>query len=136
MEPDLFDLLSAWSGREIEPSRREEVLDRLRGDEAFRREFVAEIRMLGMLKVVQSPEPRWLRLEDELGWGSSEASSSEPLEDRIVRRLEGALMHRPTWRRRWAIGAAALLAAVVVASLWQRAPQDHRVRRGPPRPAR
>ena len=42
----------------------------MRQDEAFRRAFVSEIHMLGMLKVVQSAEPRWLRLEDELGWSA------------------------------------------------------------------
>ena len=61
MESDLFQLLSAWLGQEIEPERRETLMGRLRDDAAFRREFVAEIRMLGMLEVVQSPEPRWLR---------------------------------------------------------------------------
>ena len=71
MEPDLCDSVRLV-GREIEPARREVLLARLGGDEEFRREFVAEIRMLGMLKVVQSPEPRWLRLEDELGWSAAE----------------------------------------------------------------
>jgi Concanavalin A-like lectin/glucanases superfamily len=112
MGPDLADLLSAWQGREIEPSRREELLERLRQDAPFRLEFIAEIRMLGMLKTVQSPESRWLRLEDELGWGASEANPVDTLEDRIVRRLELAPRFG-AWRwRKWGAGAAALLLAV------------------------
>ena len=122
MEPDLADLLAAWLGRETDPLRREALLSRLRLDEAFRRSFVDEIRMLGMLKTVQSPESRWLRLEDELGWSSSESAPVEPLEDRVIRRLDA-----PPRRRRWpspsairggAIAAAALLAVVLWARSW------------------
>ena len=68
MDPDLRDLLAAWLGGEGEAARRDELVARVRQDEGFRRAFVDEIRMLGMLKTVQSPESRWLRLEDELGW--------------------------------------------------------------------
>jgi hypothetical protein len=68
MKEDLSDLLSAWLGREIDPARCGELLARLRVDDEFRQEFVPEIRMYGMLRTVQSAEPRWLRLEDDLGW--------------------------------------------------------------------
>ena len=60
MEPDLRDLLSAWLGTECEAPRYDELLARVRQDETFRRAFVSEIRMLGMLKVVQSAEPMFL----------------------------------------------------------------------------
>ena len=72
MDEDLRDLLSAWLGGEIDAARGDELLARVRQDEAFRRAFVDEIRMLGMLRAVQSTEPRWLRLEDELGWSAAE----------------------------------------------------------------
>ena len=49
MDPDLSDLLMAWLGGEVEPARRDELLARARRDEAFRRAFVAEVSMLGML---------------------------------------------------------------------------------------
>src|SRR5262249_51370875 len=83
--------------------------------------FVAEVRMLGLLKVVQAPEPRWLRLEDELGWSPSGAPAPEPLEDRVMRRLDDAPRSRPagrTWPR-WAIaaGAAVVLATVTATTM-------------------
>jgi Concanavalin A-like lectin/glucanases superfamily len=87
MEPDLRDLLSAWLGTECEAPRYDELLARVRQDEAFRRAFVSEIRMLGMLKAVQSAEPRWLRLEDELGWSAAEQAAGETLEEGVKRRL-------------------------------------------------
>ena len=123
MEPDLCDLMAAWLGREIEPARREELVARLRGDESFRAAFVAEIRMLGMLKTVQSPEPRWLRLEDELGWSASEPSSVETLEDRIVRQLDGPPRPRPYRRLRWTAAAAILLGVGLGLSYWMRGPR-------------
>ena len=114
MEPDLADLLAAWLGREPEPARGEALLARLRLDPAFRRSFVAEIRMLGMLEAVQSPESRWLRLEDELGWSSTDRAPVEPLEDRVIRRLDVPDGRWPGLRaaiRPGAVAAAALLAA-------------------------
>ncbi len=125
MEPDLADLLAAWLGIETAPDRREALLARLRLDEAFRRSFVAEIRMLGMLKTVQSPESRWLRLEDELGWSSTETPTPEPLEERIVRGLDHPGASAPVGSsrsmfRRGLVAAAFLAAAGLVAILWPR----------------
>ena len=59
MDTDLRDLLAAWLGEE-DPGeeRRLALLARLRNDVAFRGAFIDEIRLLGMLKVVQSSEPR------------------------------------------------------------------------------
>src|SRR5437868_2571568 len=74
MHQDLLDLLKAVRGEPLKEARRVELLARLRADEAFRREFVNEILMLGMLKAVQATEPRWLVLEDELGWSADERS--------------------------------------------------------------
>jgi Concanavalin A-like lectin/glucanases superfamily len=88
MESDLRELLSAWLGTECEAPRYDELLARVRQDEAFRRAFVSEIRLLGMLKVVQSAEPRWLRLEDELGWSAAERAAGETLEEGVKRRLD------------------------------------------------
>jgi hypothetical protein len=122
MEPDLRDLLTAWVGGEVEPARCEELLVRVRRDEAFRRAFVAEVWMLGTLKAVQAPESRWLRLEDELGWSAAEPSAGEGPEERIVRRLhDSPRLRRPGWwRRALATAAAALLVAGLAAWLWPR----------------
>ncbi|HLJ93503.1 MAG TPA: LamG domain-containing protein [Gemmataceae bacterium] len=111
MDKDLRDLLAAWLSEE-EPSeeRRVALLARLREDAAFRRAFIDEIRLLGMLKVVQSSEPRWLRLEDELGWSVEERATVDSLSHRVLE----AARPRSRWRRsgqRWlAVAAAALVA--------------------------
>ena len=123
MKEDLSDLLSAWLGREIDPARCEELLARLRVDEAFRRDFVAEIRMYGMLRTVQSAEPRWLRLEDDLGWSAAEQSFGDTLEDRIVRRLDDSPRRRRSATWRWALtAAAALIAAFALATSLRKQP--------------
>jgi hypothetical protein len=118
MEPDLNDLLAAWLGRDVDPARREELLARLRRDETFRRAFVAEVWMLGKLKAVQSPESRWLRLEDELGWSAAEATAGEALEDRVVSRLPLPKLARPRAWRGWAGAAAALVLLGAGLALW------------------
>ena len=121
MEPDMNDLVQAWLGHEIDPARYEQLLARLVADDAFRREFVAEIRMHGMLKTVQSPEPRWLRLEDELGWSAVEASLGGTLEDRVAGKLGDSPRPRRAGRRGWWAAAAAasvLIVAASVATFW------------------
>ena len=65
--PELQELVAAWLGEEVSEERAAELCARLRDDAELRRAFVAEARMLAMLRVVQSPEPRWLALQDELG---------------------------------------------------------------------
>jgi hypothetical protein len=120
MDPDLQDLLSAYrGGADLDEPRRAELLARLRDDSAFRAAFVQEIRLLGMLKAVQSTEPRWLLLEDELGWSARDDSGAVLLEDRVMGHIE-ALPRRGT-SRGWQLGAlaaAALAAAFLV--MWLR----------------
>src|SRR5205807_2604142 len=60
MDQDLIDLIAAWKGKELEAARLDQLAARCRQDEALQQAFVDEIRMLGMLKVVQSTEPRGL----------------------------------------------------------------------------
>ena len=118
METDLRDLLLAWFRGEIETSRRDDLLGRLRRDEAFRMAFVAEIRMLGMLWVVHTGEPRWLRMEDGLGWTSlgSDADRAGTLADRVVSLLPGHPLRRNGKKRWWiaGIGAAVVCLLAVV----------------------
>lgn len=116
MDADLRDLLAEWTeGDEpLDDARRELLLARLGQDAAFRRAFVDEIHMLGMLRAVQAPEPRWLRLEDELGWSARPKIEKEPLADRVLRQAQ----QRPTSRgarglqaSRWLPVLTALVAA-------------------------
>lgn len=112
MDADLADLIAAFRGGEVETSRREELLERLRSDDAFQQAFVDEIRMLGMLKAVQSMEPRWLLLHDELDW------TAKDREGDLMRRIGAA--SRPRLRRRILIAAASIvLAAGLSAAIWQ-----------------
>ncbi len=67
MSEDLHDLISAWLSADLSDERRAALLARLRDDADFRAAFVAEARMFAMLHAVQSPEPRWLAVQDELG---------------------------------------------------------------------
>ncbi len=120
-DQDLIDLIAALKGGEVDPARREPLLDRLRRDEAFQEAFVDEIRMLGMLKAVQSTEPRWLRLHDELGWGSGHRGADGGHEDEFMDRIRGVLPRRKLGLRpRWPLAAAAVFVVGLAAALWPR----------------
>ena len=118
MDQDLLDLLSAWRGDDLDDARRAELLARLRGDEAFRRTFVDEVRLLGMLKAVQSTEPRWLLLEDELGWSANERAAGMPLEDRVMRHIQDQPRPRKFGRWMWGMAAAAVLLVGLSLPFW------------------
>jgi hypothetical protein len=114
---ELHELLAAWLGGEISKERRVALLARLRRDEEFREAFVTEVRTFAMLQAVQSPEPRWLRLQDELGLAG--ANESEAFESRV----RVGLRSRPrpfvaAWWRPLAASAAAV--AVIFAVLFFR----------------
>jgi hypothetical protein len=105
MDADLRDLLMAWLGGE-DPGeeRRDALLERLRTDAAFRQAFVDEIRLLGMLKAVQTSHPRWLRLEDVIGWSAPTLVPDETLAERVVRRgLDRSKKERRGLARFWAL---------------------------------
>jgi hypothetical protein len=124
MEPDLRDLLAAWlSDADPGAERREALLTRLRADAAFRRAFLDEIRLLGQLRVVQSAEPRWLRLEDVCGWSRPAEGSATLLADQVVR----SALRRARQRRllNGALAAAAVLLAFTALAILrpQREPQ-------------
>jgi hypothetical protein len=112
MDEDLRELLAAWlDAEELSEERRAALLARLQTDETFRQAFIEEIRLLGMLKVVQSSEPRWLRLQDELGWSESEQVTADSLAERVVQSVKAWQKRRRLGR--WVVAAAALGLAVV-----------------------
>jgi hypothetical protein len=119
MDQDLLDLLAGWRGGDgLDDTRRAELLARLRGDEAFRRVFVEEIRLLGMLKAVQSTDPRWLVLEDELGWSADERAAAIPLEERVLQHLQDRPRSRKFGRWQWGAAAAVVLLAAAALLFW------------------
>src|SRR5947209_13659287 len=110
MDADLRDLLAAWlGGDDPGEERRTALLARLRGDGAFRQAFVDEVHLLGMVKAAQAPEPRWLRLEDELGWSARERAGTEALERRVVSAARDWSRRRRLLRRTLATAAAVLV---------------------------
>jgi hypothetical protein len=110
MDKELIALLAAWFGEDLGPERQAALLDRLKNDADFRRQFVEEIHMHGMLKAVQSAEPRWLQLEEELGWSADE----ESFEDRVDRELPVGPL-RLWGAADWAVKLAATVVLCVLA---------------------
>ncbi|MEN9572402.1 MAG: hypothetical protein RL514_257 [Verrucomicrobiota bacterium] len=118
MEQDLQDLVAAWlRNAELPAARRDELIERLRTDGAFRREFVEEIQMHGYVRAAQSAEPRWPLLEEAMG-GHEDAPG---LEDSIMARLAQlpTPMRRRTWNPWWAYGGVAGLALAIFLILRQ-----------------
>ncbi len=121
MDRDLQDLLMAWTGSETSAERRVELLARLNTDAEFRKAFVEEIRLLGQLKTVQSGEPRWLRIDDELGLDAPPRPSEADLTDSIMGEIRDPSTSRVAQFSPWLIAAAvALFAALGAWSLWKR----------------
>ena len=122
MSEDLHEIIAAWLGEEMPEERREILLQRLRADAAFRREFVTELRTFAMLHAVQEPEPRWLALQDELGLASHQ-------DDLADVRMRDALRRQPRpfvafwWRPLAALAAclATVLAVLLMMKPVQRA---------------
>jgi hypothetical protein len=116
MDDDLRDLVAAWLGGDLDAGRAAQLLGRLRDDDAFRQKFVAESQTLSLLKVVQSAEPRWMPLEDELGWDSVEVAD-EPLEERVLRAID-APPRRRSVALPLAVFALAMSVSVAVLVAW------------------
>lgn len=78
---DIQDALAAWQGSPMEEARLEELLARLREDDAFRKELAKTLWALSMVQVVQAPEPRWLGLYEELGLLDEKEAVAEDAEE-------------------------------------------------------
>ena len=94
MNPDLQIFLQAWTGdADVSDVERQRLLQRIETDAVFRTECVEEIRMLGMIKAVQSARPRWLEMHDALGL--STASKNDCPEDDLASRVLQMVEARP-----------------------------------------
>ena len=113
-DPDLLRLLAAWLDGDATEQERGELLALLESNPDLRREFAAQISMIGALSSVAEPEPRWLDLFGDLG-GSE--SNPEDFEAHAMARINEAeaLPVRRKILRFFALGAAA--AALVLVSL-------------------
>ncbi len=102
MNPDLQTFLQAWTGgAEVSDAERQRLIRRLETDDAFRAECVEEIRLLGMIRAVQTPSPRWLGLHDALGLSAAapDETSSDDLASRVLHLVqkEPRLRAKASW---------------------------------------
>lgn len=112
-DPEHAELVSAWIGCPHSEERRTALLARLRNDANFRTAFASELRLIGMLQAVRASAPRWLRLEDELGWSAAEPGD---FGDAVALRLATLPEVRQRAKTRWwAVGAAASILLGIVA---------------------
>ena len=118
MDADLQSLLKAWLNDEIDEADMHPLLDRLRSDAEFRKAFVDEIVMLGRLKAVQSAEPRWLQLEDELQTAIATRTDDADFEDGIMRSLPSTTSRkRRHFAVAWSVGGVIAIALTLLACL-------------------
>lgn len=127
VHPALAELLASWY-REEAPDHDAAAgwLERLRSDEILRRQFASEIHLAGLTRTVQAGEPRWLRIEERLGSGDTETSTSEisaldAFEDHIMGRLDTAFPAKLRLQRSskspWLAAAAGLVIGLFGASV-------------------
>ena len=126
-DPAFLELIAAWHDNvELSAERKAELLARLRDDPALRRHLADQIEFDGLVRAVQAPDARWLRLEDRFGTASDGESG---MEDAVMAAIAGgrspAAALRPedrrpgrSWLRSPRFFAAALaLGLVMVGSL-------------------
>ena len=127
VHPALAELLASWY-REEAPDHDAAAgwLERLRSDEILRRQYASEIHLAGLTRTVQAGEPRWLRIEERLGSGDTETSTSElsaldAFEDHIMGRLDTAFPAKLRLQRSskspWLAAAAGLVIGLFGASV-------------------
>ncbi len=119
MDQDLRDLLIAFTGGDVDDARREELLARLEADADLRRALAAELGTLGRIRAVQSPEPRWLALEDAMGSGTGTHPGAGDFERRVLEQA-GSELRRRAWRRGLAAAAAAAVLVAGLSTAWLR----------------
>ncbi len=94
MNFDLQSFLQTWTGgAEFSDAERQRLLQLLENDPAFRAECAEEVRLLGLIKAVQTPSPRWLDLHDALGL--SVATPAETRADDLASRVLHLVQNEP-----------------------------------------
>jgi hypothetical protein len=123
-DPAFLDLIAAWHDNlELSAERQAELLARLRDDPALRRHLAEQIGFDGLVRAVQAPEARWLKLEDRLG---TAADDDTAMEDAVMAAIAGerslaadrrAGKHRSSRAWLWSprLFAAALAFGLVIA---------------------
>ncbi len=109
-ERDLLDSLAAFTGGESDEAGRQRLVEMIRTDPALRRALAAELAMIGRLRAVQTPEPRWLRLHDEIGGA---AGRKDDFERRVMERAGTGFRRTPRGLMIPAMAAAVLALAAV-----------------------
>src|SRR5262249_35445930 len=77
---------------------------------------------LGMLKAVQSSEPRWLRIEDELG--AKAPAEADVLEHKIMRQLHHLPPRSSFHGWKWVTAVAVLVLFGLLARWWPQGPRE------------
>ena len=86
-DPAFLELIAAWHDNlELSAERQAELLARLRDDPALREHLAEQIGFDGLVRAVQAPEARWLKLEDRLG---PAADDDTAMEDAVMAAIAG-----------------------------------------------
>lgn len=86
-DPAFLELLAAWHDNvELSADRQAELVARLAADPALRRHLADQIGFDGLVRAVQAPEARWLKLEDRLG---AAPSDTQLMEDAVMAAIAG-----------------------------------------------
>ncbi len=125
MNKDLNLFLQLWTGGfDVPDTESQRLLNRLRDDSEFRSECVAEMKVLGMCKAVQSSSPRWLELNEVLGIEdvarySGTADFSLDVMEQIVRQSRGQ-RRGMSWlgRPAWAVAAGLMVGLFSASMVW------------------
>jgi hypothetical protein len=126
MNNDLITFLQAWTGgADVSDAERQRLLRRLQTDADFRAECAEEIRLLGMIKAVQTPPPRWLGIADALGLNAETMTApgtsdfANEVMDRVRQREPKLQSSRSRWLswRPLAAAAAGLMFGMFCTSL-------------------
>jgi hypothetical protein len=102
-------ILEGWLEGGLDENEQQNLLNDLEKDSELRREFAAQVAMLGALKTTTEPEPRWLALFDLLQSTGTQKNTQGDLEEQTMARIS-KLTDVP-WYRRFPIiqSVAALL---------------------------